>query len=258
MIQVRNLHKSYRVHSARKGVAGAFRDLFSRQSYEVNAVQDISFHIPRGEIVGYIGENGAGKSTTIKMLTGILTPSCGEIICNGMNPHMQREAYVKTIGVVFGQRSQLWWDIAVQESFRLLKKVYQVDDRTYQHHMDLILSTLDLSELLDKPVRKLSLGQRMRAELAAALLHNPAILFLDEPTSALDPKAEAEIYKNFSELVYGKTAIFISHRMSSSKFCDQIAVFENGEMKEYGTHEQLMRQKGTYYTMFELQAQYYV
>ena len=244
MIQVRNLHKSYRVHSARKGVAGAFRDLFSRQSYEVNAVQDISFHIPRGEIAGYIGENGAGKSTTIKMLTGILTPSCGEIICNGMNPHMQREAYVKTIGVVFGQRSQLWWDIAVQESFRLLKKVYQVDDRTYQHHMDLILSTLDLSELLDKPVRKLSLGQRMRAELAAALLHNPAILFLDEPTIGLDVLVKMKIREFLKEInqTYQTTILLTTHDISDIEaLCERVIMLDGGNIIYDGNLSELRR-----------------
>lgn len=251
MIEVKNLQKDYKVYSSREGLGGAIRDLFQRESKIVSAVNDISFHVGEGEIVGYIGENGAGKSTTIKMLTGILTPTRGEIVCNGMNPHLQRETYVRTIGVVFGQRSQLWWDIAVQESFRLLQKVYQVDDRTYHQHMDLILSTLDLESLLDKPVRKLSLGQRMRAELAAALLHNPAILFLDEPTIGLDVLVKLKIREFLQEMnrLYKTTILLTTHDISDIEaLCDRVMMLDNGKIiydggllnlrKKYATEKQ--------------------
>ena len=251
MIEVKNLQKDYKVYSSRERLGGAIRDLFQRESKIVSAVNDISFHVGEGEIVGYIGENGAGKSTTIKMLTGILTPTRGEIVCNGMNPHLQRETYVRTIGVVFGQRSQLWWDIAVQESFRLLQKVYQVDDRTYHQHMDLILSTLDLESLLDKPVRKLSLGQRMRAELAAALLHNPAILFLDEPTIGLDVLVKLKIREFLQEMnrLYKTTILLTTHDISDIEaLCDRVMMLDNGKIiydggllnlrKKYATEKQ--------------------
>lgn len=167
VIEVQGLRKEFTAYSSRPGLKGAFRDLLNRNYKIVPAVNDVSFTVKQGEMVGYIGENGAGKSTTIKMLTGILTPTSGQITVNGMNPHKQREEFVRTIGVVFGQRSQLWWDIAVQESFRLLKKVYGVSDAQYKEHMEHVIETLDIGPLLDKPVRKLSLGQRMRCELAA-------------------------------------------------------------------------------------------
>lgn len=175
-IQVKQLRKEFKSASSRTGLKGAFRDLLTRNYKIVPAVNDINFTVKKGEMVAYIGENGAGKSTTIKMLTGILEPTAGEITVNGMNPHKEREKFTQTIGVVFGQRSQLWWDIAVQESFRLLKKVYKVTDEQYNDHMEHVIETLDIGPLLDKPVRKLSLGQRMRCELAAALIHNPPLL----------------------------------------------------------------------------------
>lgn len=248
MIEVKNLQKDYQIYSSRKGIAGAFRDLFQRESKIVSAVNNISFQIKEGEIVGYIGENGAGKSTTIKMLTGILTPTQGEIVCNGMNPHLQREEYVRTIGVVFGQRSQLWWDIAVQESFRLLQKVYQVDEKTYHQHMDLILSTLDLEPLLDKPVRKLSLGQRMRAELAAALLHNPAILFLDEPTIGLDVLVKMKIREFLQEInrLYRTTILLTTHDISDIEaLCDRVMMLDNGKIIYDGGLVDLRRKYAT-------------
>ena len=167
-IEVRQLRKEFKSYSSRSGLKGAFRDLLTRNYKIVPAVKDISFIVKQGEMVAYIGENGAGKSTTIKMLTGILTPTSGEITVNGMNPHREREKFTRTIGVVFGQRSQLWWDIAVQESFRLLKKVYKISDEQYNDHMQHVIDTLDIGPLLDKPVRKLSLGQRMRCELAGS------------------------------------------------------------------------------------------
>ncbi|HJX96326.1 MAG TPA: ATP-binding cassette domain-containing protein, partial [Candidatus Acidoferrum sp.] len=193
LISVHALSKHYRSFKRREGILGGLQNLFHREYQTVKAVENINFEIGRGEMVGYIGPNGAGKSTTIKMLTGILVPTSGEILSNGFVPWKQRAAYVKTIGVVFGQRTQLWWDIAAIESFKLLRRIYDVSQRDYDERMELFNQVLGLTELLDVPVRKLSLGQRMRCDLAAALLHNPPILFLDEPTIGLDVVAKDHI-----------------------------------------------------------------
>ncbi|NEX79017.1 ATP-binding cassette domain-containing protein [Bacillus thermocopriae] len=232
-IEVKNLRKEFKAYSSRSGLAGAFRDLFTRNYKIIPAVNDINFTVKQGEMVGYIGENGAGKSTTIKMLTGILTPTSGEITVNGMNPHKEREKFVQTIGVVFGQRSQLWWDIAVQESFRLLKKVYKVSDEQYNNHMDHVIKTLDIEPLLDKPVRKLSLGQRMRCELAAALIHNPPLLFLDEPTIGLDVLVKLKIRDFLKEIneKYNTTILLTTHDLSDIEaLCERVIMLDEGKV----------------------------
>ncbi|GHI00144.1 ABC transporter ATP-binding protein [Neobacillus kokaensis] len=232
-IEVNNLRKEFKAYSSRSGLKGAFRDLFTRNYKVVPAVNDISFSVKQGEMVGYIGENGAGKSTTIKMLTGILTPTSGQITVNGMNPHKERERFVQTIGVVFGQRSQLWWDIAVQESFRLLKKVYKVTDEQYDDHMQHVIKTLDIEPLLDKPVRKLSLGQRMRCELAAALIHNPPLLFLDEPTIGLDVLVKLKIREFLKEIneKYNTTILLTTHDLSDIEaLCDRVIMLDAGKV----------------------------
>ncbi|SFB10101.1 MULTISPECIES: ATP-binding cassette domain-containing protein [unclassified Bacillus (in: firmicutes)] len=233
MIEVKGLRKEFKSYSSRAGLKGAFRDLFTRNYKIVPAVNDISFSIKQGEMVGYIGENGAGKSTTIKMLTGILTPTSGNIMVNGMVPFKEREKFVQTIGVVFGQRSQLWWDIAVQESFRLLKKVYKVSDAQYNEHMDHVIRTLDLEPLLDKPVRKLSLGQRMRCELAAALIHNPPLLFLDEPTIGLDVLVKLKIREFLKEIneKYNTTILLTTHDLSDIEaLCERVVMLDEGKI----------------------------
>ncbi|MBW3110511.1 ATP-binding cassette domain-containing protein [Bacillus sp. MCCB 382] len=232
-IEVNHLRKEFKAFSSRSGLKGAFRDLFTRNYKVVPAVNDISFNVMQGEMVGYIGENGAGKSTTIKMLTGILTPTGGELTVNGMNPHRDREKFVQTIGVVFGQRSQLWWDIAVQESFQLLKKVYKVPDQQYKEHMDHVIETLDIAPLLDKPVRKLSLGQRMRCELAAALVHNPPLLFLDEPTIGLDVLVKLKIRQFLKEIneKYNTTILLTTHDLSDIEaLCERVVMLDEGKI----------------------------
>src|SRR5580693_2552128 len=186
LISVHALSKHYRSFRRREGILGGLANLFHREYQTVKAVENINFEIRRGEMVGYIGPNGAGKSTTIKMLTGILVPSSGEIVVNNFVPWRQRTAYVKTIGVVFGQRTQLWWDIAVIESFKLLRRIYDVSQRDFDERMETFNQILGIRDYLHTPVRKLSLGERMRCDLAAALLHNPPLLFLDEPTIGLD------------------------------------------------------------------------
>ncbi|MCD8503209.1 MAG: ATP-binding cassette domain-containing protein [Bacillaceae bacterium] len=233
VIEVKDLRREFKSHSSRSGLTGAFRDLFTRNYKVFPAVDGISLSVKQGEMVGYIGENGAGKSTTIKMLTGILTPTSGSVTVNGMDPHKQREEFVRTIGVVFGQRSQLWWDIAVQESFRLLKKVYRVPDKQYKEHMGYVIETLEITDLLDKPVRKLSLGQRMRCELAAALLHNPPLLFLDEPTIGLDVLVKLKIRKFLKEIneTYKTTVILTTHDISDIEaLCERVVLLDEGKI----------------------------
>ncbi|MFD0768434.1 ATP-binding cassette domain-containing protein [Bacillus sp. CGMCC 1.60114] len=247
VIEVKDLRKEFTSYSSRSGLKGAFRDLLNRNYKIVPAVNDISFTVKQGEMVGYIGENGAGKSTTIKMLTGILTPTAGQITVNGMNPHKQREEFVKTIGVVFGQRSQLWWDIAVQESFRLLKKVYGVSDQQYKEHMEHVIETLDIGPLLDKPVRKLSLGQRMRCELAAALIHNPPLLFLDEPTIGLDVLVKLKIRDFLKEMNerYKTTILLTTHDITDIEaLCDRVVMLDEGKIMYDGSLDKLRSQWG--------------
>src|SRR4051812_2629864 len=247
VIQVKNLRKEFKAYSSRSGLKGAFRDLFTRNYRVMKAVNDISFTVKQGEMVGYIGENGAGKSTTIKMLTGILTPSSGQITVNGMNPHKEREKFVQTIGVVFGQRSQLWWDIAVQESFRLLKKVYKVSDEQYDLHMNHVIKTLDIEPLLDKPVRKLSLGQRMRCELAAALIHNPPLLFLDEPTIGLDVLVKLKIREFLKEIngKYNTTILLTTHDLSDIEaLCERVVMLDEGKVIYDGALSELKAKWG--------------
>ncbi|KFZ42832.1 daunorubicin ABC transporter ATP-binding protein [Anoxybacillus flavithermus] len=246
-IEVEKLRKEFKSYSSRSGLAGAFRDLFTRNYKIIRAVDDISFTVKQGEMVGYIGENGAGKSTTIKMLTGILTPTSGRVVVNGMNPHKERERFVQTIGVVFGQRSQLWWDIAVQESFRLLKKVYRVSDQDYNEHMDHVIETLDIGPLLDKPVRKLSLGQRMRCELAAALIHNPPLLFLDEPTIGLDVLVKLKIRQFLKEIneKYNTTILLTTHDMTDIEaLCERVIMLDEGKIIYDGSLQHLKQNWG--------------
>ncbi len=232
-IEVTQLRKEFKSYSSRTGLRGAFRDLLTRNYKIVPAVNDINFTVKQGEMVAYIGENGAGKSTTIKMLTGILEPTSGKLRVNGMNPHREREKFTRTIGVVFGQRSQLWWDIAVQESFRLLKKVYKVSDQQYDEHMGHVIKTLDIGPLLDKPVRKLSLGQRMRCELAAALIHNPPLLFLDEPTIGLDVLVKLKIREFLKEIneKYNTTILLTTHDLGDIEaLCNRVVMLDEGKI----------------------------
>ncbi|ANE45397.1 daunorubicin ABC transporter ATP-binding protein [Paenibacillus swuensis] len=232
-IDVRELRKDFQIQKNREGVSGALKDLFKREYTHVSAVKDISFQIPKGEICGYIGENGAGKSTTIKMLTGILVPTSGDVRVNGFVPHQDREKFVQNIGVVFGQRSQLWWDIGVIESFNLLRKVYRVGEREFKLRLDELVERLQLQELLNRPVRKLSLGQRMRCELAASLIHNPAILFLDEPTIGLDIVVKTEIREFLKSLNqrYETTILLTTHDLQDIEaLCSRVIMLDDGQI----------------------------
>ena len=186
MITVDRINKEFKIYRHRSGVAGAVRDLFGREYENKKAVKDLSFTINKGEIVGFIGPNGAGKSTTIKMMTGILVPDGGKIIVSGLEPYKHRKENAKKMGVVFGQRTQLWWDIPVSDTMDLLKQMYKIPDAIYRDNIDMLNSILGLDKFSKQAVRQLSLGQRMRADLACAMLHNPDVLYLDEPTIGLD------------------------------------------------------------------------
>lgn len=235
-IEVTDLTKEFRVYKSRPGLSGAFRDLFSRQHTTLRAVDRVNLSVADGEIVGYIGANGSGKSTTIKMLTGILVPTSGSIRVNGYDPHASASGltYKRSIGVVFGQRSQLWWDIAVQESFRLLQRIYRVSDQAYkQHFLDGVAEVLEIGPLMATPVRKLSLGQRMRCEMAAALLHRPSLLFLDEPTIGLDVSVKLRIREFLKELNrrYETTVLLTTHDLSDIEaLCRRVVMLDKGRI----------------------------
>jgi ABC-2 type transport system ATP-binding protein len=186
MIEVSNLTKTYKVAKRKAGILNAIKSFFKKEYEIIKALDDVSFSIKEGEMVGYIGPNGAGKSTTIKVMTGILTPEIGKCKINNLIPWKDRVKYVKDIGVVFGNRSGLWWDVPVDDSFELIKKIYRIDNEEYLKTKQELVDLLDISEVIKTPVRNLSLGQRMRCEIAAAFLHNPKIVFLDEPTIGLD------------------------------------------------------------------------
>src|SRR5258708_15658378 len=250
LISVHALSKHYRSFQRREGILGGLANLFHREYQTVRAVENIHFEIGRGEMVGYIGPTGAVKFTTIQWLTGILVPASGDISSNGFVPWRQRAAYVKPIGVVFGQRTQLWWDIAAIESFKLLRRIYDVSQRDFDERMELFNQVLGLTELLDVPVRKLSLGQRMRCDLAAALLHNPPILFLDEPTIGLDVVARDHI-RQFLRAInerYRTTVLLTTHDLDDiEELCRRIMIIDHGRLLYDGPlaelKEKLLRTK---------------
>ena len=194
-IAVKNLYKKYKISQRQEGFAGMVKYLFHPQYKEKEAVKGISFSIQQGECVAFLGANGAGKSTTIKMLTGIMKPTEGKISVMGNDPFRERLINAGKIGVVFGQKTQLWWDIPVKDSFELLHSIYEIPDNVYEENLDLFKKILELEEFMDQPARKLSLGQRVRADIAAALLHDPPVLFLDEPTIGLDVAVKQKVYQ---------------------------------------------------------------
>ena len=241
-IVVEDLIKTYRVAERRPGLRGAAFGLFRRTYREVRALDRLTFSIERGSLVGYIGPNGAGKSTTVKILAGILVPDGGRCTIDGRIPWQDRIAHVARLGVVFGQRTQLWWDLPVIESFDLLRDIYRVAEIAYRQRRDELVDALSLSPLLDTPVRQLSLGQRMRCELAAALLHAPDLLFLDEPTIGLDAVAKLAVRDFIKRLnaAYGMTVILTTHDMNDvEELCDRVMVIGHGSILCDGTLAQL-------------------
>ncbi len=232
LIKAENLSKTFKIYKQGEGVKGYLKNFFSREYEEVEAIENLNLEIDEGEIIGYIGSNGAGKSTTVKMLTGILKPSSGHIEVNGRDPYKQRKKNAMDIGVVFGQKSQLWWDLPVKESFRLLKEIYEVSDDDYDERIDEFDEVLQLSEFWEQPVRKLSLGQKMRCELAAAFLHHPKIVYLDEPTIGLDIAVKERIRDFIRKMNREKdtTVMLTTHDMDDIEdLCERVVVLDEGK-----------------------------
>lgn len=248
MIEVKNISKEFKIYKREKGFVNGIKSLV-KPEYEIKkAVKDISFNIDKGELVGYIGPNGAGKSTTIKMLSGILFPSEGEVLINGKIPHKNRKQNAMDIGVVFGQRSQLFWDLPMDETFELYKKMYKIEDSRYKRNVDFYIELLEMQEFVKTPVRQLSLGQKMRANIAVALLHDPQIVYLDEPTIGLDVVAKDRIRKFIREVNKEKqtTLMITTHDMDDiEQICDRVIMIDKGQKLYDGTIENL---KDTYYT----------
>jgi ABC-2 type transport system ATP-binding protein len=243
-VEAIELVKQFRTFQRREGLWGAVQDLFAREYNTLRAVDSVSFTIEPGEMVGYIGPNGAGKSTSVKMLTGILVPTSGKVIANGFEPYRQRLAFTRTVGVVFGQRTQLWWDIAVIESFRLLKEIYEVSDADYRARMARFDEILELKRYLRQPVRKLSLGERMRCDMAAALLHNPPLLYLDEPTIGLDLLAKENIRQFLKEInrEFNTTVLLTTHDLSDiEELCRRLMIIDHGRILFDGPLHDLKR-----------------
>ena len=249
IIEVDNLTKEFRTFRRREGVLGALQNLFVREYVTIHAVDHVSFSIEPGEMVGYIGANGAGKSTTIKILTGILVPTGGRVVSNGYVPYRDRTRYTRHLGVVFGQRTQLWWDIAVIESFKLLKEIYEIPDADYRRRLDVFSEILSVKDYLHTPVRKLSLGERMRCDLAASLLHNPPILFLDEPTIGLDVVAKDHIREFLKEInrTERTTVLLTTHDLSDiEELCRRIIIIDKGKILFDGQLAQMKQRLAKY------------
>ena len=247
MIEVDKLRKEFKKVEKDQGLLGSIKGLL-RPKYEIiAAVDNVSFNVPEGEILGFIGPNGAGKSTVIKMLTGILTPTSGKCTINGRDPVADRKKYVKDIGVVFGQRTQLWWDLPLRETYGVLKEIYEVDDEAYKKKMSFLNEVLELDGFITSPVRTLSLGQRMRADIAASLLHSPKVLFLDEPTIGLDVVVKNNIRNAIQEInkTEHTTVILTTHDISDIELlCDRIVMIDKGKNVYDGSLHELRENYG--------------
>lgn len=242
MITLEHVRKTYKVSKRDAGFLSACKSLFHKEYELIHALDDVSFTISDGEMVGYIGPNGAGKSSTIKILSGILTPEEGTCLVDGLTPWKNRIEYVKRIGVVFGQRSQLWWDVPVMDSFDLLGEIYQVDKHSFNRNLEQLTDMLNLEQLLKTPVRQLSLGQRMRCEIAASLLHDPKLLFLDEPTIGLDAVSKLAVRDFILKLNKEKntTVILTTHDMQDIEaLTNRIILIGKGKILLDGTIEDL-------------------
>lgn len=244
MIQAEHLQKIFRVRKRNAGFKNAAKAFFSREYEEIHALNDVSFRIEDGEAVGYIGPNGAGKSSTIKILSGILTPDSGTCVIDGRVPWKDRRAHVSQIGVVFGQRSQLWWDVPVIDSFELIRDIYAVTEDVYKRNLRDLTDLLNLSEILKTPARSLSLGQRMRCEIAASLLHDPRILFLDEPTIGLDVVSKIAVRKFVLDMNKrrGTTVILTTHDMQDVEaLAQRVLLIGKGRILLDGTLDDIRR-----------------
>lgn len=247
MIEVSNLSKEFKINKKYEGLTGAVKSFFSHEYTIKKAVDGIDFKIDKGDMVGYIGLNGAGKSTTIKMLTGLMVPTSGKCVVNGMVPYESRKEYTKDIGVVFGNRTQLWWDLPVSESFTVLKKIYKIPDEKYKKKLNFLKEVLEINDFYLTPVRNLSLGQKMRADLIASLLHSPKVLFLDEPTIGLDILVKDKIRKALKEInkETDTTVLLTTHDLDDiEEICNKIIVIDKGKKIFDGELSQLKKTYG--------------
>lgn len=247
MIEINHLKKEFKIPIQKKGRFAALRNLFSSDYTVKHAVDDISFSIGSGEAVGFIGKNGAGKSTTIKMLCGILQPTSGSITVDGIRPFDQRMENAKKIGVVFGQKTQLWWDVPLIESYRLLREIYKIDQASYQKNLERYVPMLGLEEALSKPVRQMSLGQRVKSDICAALLHDPQVLFLDEPTIGVDVVSKKRLHDFIREVnrEKGVTVLLTTHDMGDiEQLCSRVIVIDSGRLMYDGDLEKMIRKFG--------------
>ena len=260
MIELQGINKTFRVAKRQAGFANAVQALFSKEYETVHALRDVSFSIGEGEMVGYIGPNGAGKSTTIKIMCGILTPDNGICRINARTPWRERVAHVQEIGVVFGQRSQLWWDVPVIDSFELIRDIYRVDEASYKRTLDELVELLELSEILKTPARSLSLGQRMRCEIVASLLHTPKILFLDEPTIGLDAVSKLAVRQFIKRLNQerGTTVLLTTHDMQDIEaLTERIILIGKGQVLLDGSLSELKARASSDTTAEEIIAELY-
>ena len=243
LIKAENLSKTFKIYSQGEGIRGYLKSFVKRDYEEVHAVEGLNLEIESGEMIGYIGSNGAGKSTTVKMLTGILEPTSGEIEVDGRDPHKHRKKNAMNIGVVFGQKTQLWWDLPVKESFKLLKEIYEVSDEAYEERIEEFNEVLQLDEFWEQPVRKLSLGQKMRCELAAAFLHHPKIVYLDEPTIGLDVAVKERIRDFIRKMNENEniTVMLTTHDIGDIEdLCKRIVVLDEGKKIYDGSLDKLV------------------
>ncbi|MCU0104908.1 ATP-binding cassette domain-containing protein [Acholeplasma vituli] len=248
IIKVEHLKKDFIIYEKEPGLKGVIKSFYNAKKIIKKAVDDVSFTINQGEIIGYIGPNGAGKSTTIKMLTGILTPTSGEVKVDSVIPYQKRTLNAKKIGVVFGQRTQLWWDLPLIESFTVLKEIYEISDIDYKERLSYFSNLFGLDEFIKQPVRQLSLGQRMKADIVASLLHNPKILFLDEPTIGLDVIAKENIRKTLKDIhdKYQTTIILTTHDLADiEELCDRIMMIDQGKIIYDGSLETIKAKFGS-------------
>ena len=244
-IEAKNLTKEFIVTKKEPGLKGAFKNLIHSEKSVFRAVNKINFSIEEGQVVGYIGPNGAGKSTTIKMMSGILQPTSGDVTIRGVSPFQDRKKVVRNLGVVFGQRTQLYWDLRLGESFELLRRIYEIDDATYQRNLGILNDILNIQEIIDTPVRQLSLGQRMRGDLAAAILHSPPVIFLDEPTIGLDVDVKYCVRQFIKDIndQYHTTIILTTHDLGDiEELCRRIIIINHGEIVHDCSLETLMNE----------------
>ena len=252
MIDVKNLSKDYTIKCKGAGLSGALKGLVTKNTDVVHAVKDLSFHLNEGEIVGFIGPNGAGKSTTIKIMSGILTPTSGSVLIGGEDITKYRKEVVRNIGVVFGQRTQLNWDLRLGETFELLKHIYRIKQEEYNKTLDVMDDILGIKELIDKPVRQMSLGQRVKGDLVASMLHSPKVLFLDEPTIGLDVSAKYSLRKFIKEInhVRKTTIVLTTHDLGDiQELCERLIIINHGVMMEDGNLNEITDRIAPYKTL---------